>query len=908
MRGRWTLWLVAGIIALPWARGDDEDGPGRGVARLSVVQGDVSVRRGDSGDWVAGAVNAPLVVQDRVITGVASRAEVQFDWANMVRLSSDTEIRLAELEYRRYQVQLARGTVMLRVLRDTDAEIEVNTPDVSVRPLRKGSYRVTVRGDESEITVRSGEAEIYTTSGSERLRAGRTMLVRGAGAGPEFRTVAAIPRDRFDEWNESRDRYLERTRAYRYVSPDISGADELDYHGRWVWVAPYGWVWTPWGVAAWWAPYRYGRWVWIDWYGWTWLSYDPWGWAPFHYGRWFWHPPYGWCWYPGPRHHRHYWRPALVAFFGFHVGGVHVGVGFGRIGWVPLAPYEPYYPWYGPRYYRGYRHPTYIDNSVRIVNNIQIVNVYRNARITNAISGVDTDGFVRGGRVQSLRVSEADWRNARLVQGPVPVVPAAESVRFADLPVRIPSLARGGERERFFSRRPAPAIERVPFEEQRRGIEHIVRRAFGAETGLVTSVRPADPVRSGDPVRGVARQTEAAAGEPGGSAAGRRGAEGIRIWRAESGGMGEPGEGLGWRHLGDPARTTPPPAAAETGVGSATDVRGGWRRIGEPARAEQGNLSRIEGGETGQWQRFGVGNPGENRYVPGARGIRRAPEDRNWRRLGEPVRSEQAPALTVEGGEGNPWQRFGAGNPAANRNLPGVRDPGRAGEDHGWRRLGEPARTQPESLPRIEGGETSPWQQFGAGGARETTGSGMSGGLGADRGWRRFGEPIPRDRSPIWRDPEAGVPAGRLERAPAEPGPGRESPPIRREAGEGWRRFSAPRMESPGRDTGPAEPAPRWSAPSWRSESRPAEPGGSEIRRGAPIYINPPIVRERSAPRWDGGPRWSGGEIRGDAARGTGEIRGGSIRGEGRGGEIRGGGVMRSGEGGSRVGRPGGPR
>ena len=804
MRSKWLALPVLAAMALA-LRADDDDGPGRGVARLSVISGDVSVRRGDTGDWVAGAVNAPLVVQDHVMTGPASRAEIQFDWANMLRLGSDTEVRLTELEYRRYQVQLVRGTVMLRVLRDIDAEIEVNTPAVSVRPVGKGSFRVTVRDEETEITARSGEAEVYSPRGVERLRSGRTMLVRGPSSDPEFRTVAAIPRDRFDEWSESRDRYLERTRAYRYVSRDIYGADDLDYYGRWVWIPPYGWCWTPWGVAAWWAPYRYGRWVWIDWYGWTWLSYDPWGWAPFHYGRWFWHPPYGWCWFPGPIYHRHYWRPALVAFFGFHVGGVHVGFGFGRIGWVPLAPYEPFYPWYGPRFYHGFRSPTYIDNSVRIVNNVQIVNIYRNARVTNAISGVDGEGFVRGGRIQSLRLSEVEATRASLVQGPLPVVPARESVRFADRPVRVaPPLTRT-EPERFFSRRPAAPVERVSFEEQRRGMEHVVRRAFGDPAeGVVTSVRAAEPVGAGEPVRGF-RQAENAPASAAGQANMPRN-EGVRIWQAET--------------------------------GSAPSVRS---------------------------------------------------ESRGWRRIGEPVRSEAA----SEPGE--------AGAPT------GV----------GWRRIGEPVRGEVTNLPRVESTETGQWRRFGE--LRRDSGTALP--SGEQRGWRRFGEPLNRDRGLTGPVPEAETGGGVVIRGGEPRRLEREAGPVPRQDEAGWRRFSAPRIESRPEGSGaergsPRWESPRWSAPEWRSEPRRveprdveprrSEPRSYEPRRAEPILINPPIVRERATPGWESAPRW-GGEIRGGPAP-SGEARG-TIRGETRGGgEIRGGGVSRSAEGGARGGRVGGPR
>ena len=230
-----------------WAQ---DDGPGRGVARISVINGDVSVRRGDSGDVIAAAINSPLVVQDRLLTGPTSRAEVQFDWANMIRLASDAEVRFAELEYKRYIVQVARGTVTFRVLRDQDADVEISTPSVSVRPMKRGTYRITVHDDgTSEITVRSGEAEIFTPKGSERLKSGRTMVARGTTAEPEFRVVSEIQEDDWDRWNERRDKDLERSRSYQYVSRDIYGADDLDDHGRWVHVSQYGWVWSPQGCG-----------------------------------------------------------------------------------------------------------------------------------------------------------------------------------------------------------------------------------------------------------------------------------------------------------------------------------------------------------------------------------------------------------------------------------------------------------------------------------------------------------------------------------------------------------------------------------------------------------------------------------------------------------------------------------
>jgi phage tail sheath gpL-like len=125
----------------------DPDGqyePGRAVARISVLNGDVSVRRGDSGDVVAAALNAPLMADDRLLTSSSSRAEVQLDSSNMIRIGPNAEVRFAAMDVKSFQIQIAAGTVTFRTLRATQALVELDTPSVAVRPMRPGAYRVTV--------------------------------------------------------------------------------------------------------------------------------------------------------------------------------------------------------------------------------------------------------------------------------------------------------------------------------------------------------------------------------------------------------------------------------------------------------------------------------------------------------------------------------------------------------------------------------------------------------------------------------------------------------------------------------------------------------------------------------------------------------------------------------------------
>src|SRR5262245_35730575 len=86
--------LLAAAGTLTPAGAQEPDDLKRGVARISLMNGDVNVRRGDSGDWVAGVINAPLMTDDRISTGPSSRAEVEFDASNVIRLGANAELRL----------------------------------------------------------------------------------------------------------------------------------------------------------------------------------------------------------------------------------------------------------------------------------------------------------------------------------------------------------------------------------------------------------------------------------------------------------------------------------------------------------------------------------------------------------------------------------------------------------------------------------------------------------------------------------------------------------------------------------------------------------------------------------------------------------------------------------------------
>src|SRR5580658_653853 len=166
-----AILIIAGAANPVCAQTDPQDLQ-RGVARISVMDGQISVRRGDAGEWVAGVINAPLMADDSVATAPNSRAEVQFDSADILRIGGNAEVHLTALENNRYQMELARGTVTFRVLRASNANAEVDTPSISVRPSKIGVYRIAVNdAGESELTVRVGNVEVFSPKGSQWVNA-----------------------------------------------------------------------------------------------------------------------------------------------------------------------------------------------------------------------------------------------------------------------------------------------------------------------------------------------------------------------------------------------------------------------------------------------------------------------------------------------------------------------------------------------------------------------------------------------------------------------------------------------------------------------------------------------------------------------------------------------------------------
>jgi hypothetical protein len=459
----------------------------QGVARISMIHGDVSTQRGDSGDWSAAALNAPVVSGDKVSTADNARSELQLDFANILRLGNNSQANIVNLTKKNIQIQLSQGIANYTVFKDGDAEPEIDTPNVSVHPSHHdGVFRVEVRPDgDTIVIVRKGEAQISTPQGSTEIKGGEMATVRGTANDAQYKISDAPRRDDFDRWNSDRDRIIVSAKSWHHTNRYYTGSEDLDAHGRWEHESDYGDVWVP-NEPEGWVPYRDGNWVYEPYYGWTWVGYEPWGWAPYHYGRWM---MYGssWAWWPGPvwggGFYRPLWAPAYVSFFGWGGGfgfGVGFGGGWGGFGWLPIGPCDYFHPWWG-----GYGNRFNVVNVTNItnitnINRIASVNQggiaplhnglrYSNLarindqRVGRALSTVSAERF-GAGRGTAVAATQSQLRNARMMTGNLPVVPTRASLSASGRPAA-PSTIRSGGPQHFFGNT-ANASRPVPFQQQ----------------------------------------------------------------------------------------------------------------------------------------------------------------------------------------------------------------------------------------------------------------------------------------------------------------------------------------------------------------------------------------------------------------------------------------------------------
>ena len=239
---------------------DAQDPPSR-VARLSFLQGSVSLQPGGTGDWGAAAQNRPVTIGDKIWVDKDGRAELQAGEASL-HLGAMTALSFLNLDQNITQMRLAEGSINFRVreLREGDT-YEVDTPNAAFIVKQAGAFRIDVNesGDGTLVSVIRGDGEVTAGGKTYEIRPGDLAEFNGVD-NVEYHTEAAPEQDDLDRWAAQRDRREENSVSAKYVGRDMVGYSDLDDNGQWNDEQGYGHVWYPNEVGPGWAPYSNGYW------------------------------------------------------------------------------------------------------------------------------------------------------------------------------------------------------------------------------------------------------------------------------------------------------------------------------------------------------------------------------------------------------------------------------------------------------------------------------------------------------------------------------------------------------------------------------------------------------------------------------------------------------------------------
>ena len=144
-------------------------------AQVLSVTGDVSIVHADTGAQEAATPNAALTEGDYIATGDGSQMSVEID-GQAIHLDSQTQLRVVDLDAGSIELQVAAGNVDVTAPKAGGATID--TPTATVRPVRAGTYRVSVSGGgQTSVSAGSGSVTIDGPSGTQTVTAGSSGIV-----------------------------------------------------------------------------------------------------------------------------------------------------------------------------------------------------------------------------------------------------------------------------------------------------------------------------------------------------------------------------------------------------------------------------------------------------------------------------------------------------------------------------------------------------------------------------------------------------------------------------------------------------------------------------------------------------------------------------------------------------------
>ncbi len=324
----------------------------------------VVLREGNTTPEVA-VLNFPIAPGDTVITPADRRCEIQFDTGTIVRLDTDTEVKVETIlalslttPSKLTNFILKRGQIYVMYKQYSPSEVlQILFSNASAKFKHNSVLMLRANTDGStDVRVDTGKASLLF--------------------GPDERHIKKIDLKKLEEvtisvhnkilytkydgsvdfslWNQEMNKNFlalhkgisNLPKPIQRMSPAVFNFAQKfsNLFGEWLWDDIYGYVWRPFindhrYPSGDWKPYYYGQWRKIN-QDLFWVPQESWGWVPYHLGVWTWSKNKGWLWIPGGA-----FAPSWVSW-NFYMG---------HFSWRPLTLwdyvfthglYTAYMPWH----------------------------------------------------------------------------------------------------------------------------------------------------------------------------------------------------------------------------------------------------------------------------------------------------------------------------------------------------------------------------------------------------------------------------------------------------------------------------------------------------------------------------------------------------------------------------------
>lgn len=320
------------------------------AARLTFLQGTVTVNAPGNTGSVPAQMNLPLLAGVQLVTGADGQAEVEFEDGSVARLTPNSAVSLDNLAVQPNGVfvtnlSLLHGLAYFELRATPQYLYSINAGGDVLTPVENTTVRINFDEPPAIFAVLDGTAHVdrqvnpnidAANAGFQTdVRAGESLRGDTASTTRYFLTPE-IGDDSWDQWNEDLDQAAAAQGADgtavrdNYAGAQGYGWSDLDADGAWYDVPGQGPVWQPQLAAddSGFDPYGYGDWVAYPGLGYVWASGYPWGWTPYRCGTWSFFGGFGWGWSPGLTCGGFGW--------GFFGGGLPVNVGLVPAGYRPI--------------------------------------------------------------------------------------------------------------------------------------------------------------------------------------------------------------------------------------------------------------------------------------------------------------------------------------------------------------------------------------------------------------------------------------------------------------------------------------------------------------------------------------------------------------------------------------------